>query len=310
MEHIIVGIDAEPPSELAVGWVIRRAADTRMRVTLVTAFDALIDDPMVARERLLMLADRITAVDPGLHVDIELADASIHQALEVRSRYADLIVIGSHSTRPVRSLLAGGLPARVAARAHCPVVIVPDDWDPRSGPILVGVSEDDTSEPALRFGAHESQRRAVELELVHAWLPDSPAADVAVAMLVAASKPDVRGFHRELLTAAADRLRREFPRARIVEHLAQDRTADALAERSKSAELVIIGTHHHGPEAGWLLGSIAGHLLRDSMAPVCVVPLHEVHSPDPIRVNKPSRVARSASSRGAKDASSTAPVST
>jgi nucleotide-binding universal stress UspA family protein len=278
MEHIIVGIDAESPSEQAVGWVIRRSRDTAMRVTLVTAFDSLIDDPMAARARLIGLADRITSVDPSVVVDIELANASIHRALEERSWYADLMVIGSHRTRPIRSMLSGGLPARVAARAHCPIVIVPEDWKPLGGPIVVGIAEDSSSEPALGFAAREAERQSVELDLVHAWLPDSPTRNVAVALLVAATAPDVRAFHHELLSASAELLRGAYPRVEIVEHLDQDRTADALAERSKTAQLVVIGTHHHGPEAGLLLGSIAGHLLRESSSVICIVPTVEVRS--------------------------------
>ena len=254
MERIIVGIDAESASELAIEWVIRRARHTTLAVTLVTAIDSLVDDPPTARDRQLALAERIRLVHPGLDIKTELADASIHRALEERSKDADLLVIGSHRTRPIRSLLAGEVSSLIASRAHCPTVIVPDDWTPCDGAIVVGLGMDDTSEPAMLFGVREAQRRSSILKLVHASLEGDSAA------------------HREILDAAGRRLRAGHPHARILEQLVNGRATDALLAESDSAELVVIGTHHHEPAVGLILGSASSHLLRRSRVPVCIVP--------------------------------------
>ncbi len=271
MERIIIGVDTRHESQPAIDWAIRRADRTRLGVTLVTAFDSLIDDPAKARQRLIALAERITAAGTVASVEIELANASIHQALEDRSRQADLVVIGSHRTRPVRSLLAGGLPTRVSAHAHCPVVLVNDDWIPRDGSVVVGLGSDETSEPALRFAAEEALRRSTSLELVHAW-QITPGEAMASAALIVAPDGFIRGAHRAQLDDASRALRREFPNLPIVDILAQVPTADALIEASASAELVVIGTHHHEAEIGLLVGSVGGRLLRRLRVPVCVVP--------------------------------------
>jgi nucleotide-binding universal stress UspA family protein len=254
MERIIIGIDAEQASEVAIEWVIRRARFTEVTVTLVTAFDSLIDDPMITRERQLALAARIRSAHPGLDVGIELAQASIHRALEERSQDADLLVIGSHRTRPIRSLLAGEVSSLIASRAHCPTVIVPDDWTPQDGHIVVGVGMDATSQPAMLFGVREAQRRSTVLKLVHASLEGDTLA------------------HQKILGAAARRLRAGHPHARILEQLVHGRATDALVADSGSAELVVIGTHHREPLIGLILGSVSSHLLRRSPVPVCIVP--------------------------------------
>lgn len=271
MERIIVGLDAASPSQVAVDWVIRRARHAPVDITLVTAFDSLLDDPVSAREHLIAVADRIRAARPGVPVSIDLANASIHGALQERSLRADLVVVGSHRSRPIRSMLAGGLPSRVAAQSHCPTVVVPDDWSPRDGAIVVGVGEDATSEPAMRFAVREADRRASELRIVHAWQLD-PQDVVASAALIIPPLEAVRDAHRELLADAVHRLRDRHPRARIAEHLVRDRPADALMVDSDTSELIVIGTHHHEPEVGLLLGSVGGHLLRHSPVPICIVP--------------------------------------
>jgi nucleotide-binding universal stress UspA family protein len=271
MEHIVIGIDAEPASTLAIDWVIRRAHDLPVDVTLVTAFDTLVDDPMAARERQLALADRIRSAHPAVQVEIELANASIHRALEERSEGADLLVIGSHRTRPVRSMLAGAVPSRIAAQSHCPTVIVPDDWTPHDGEIVVGLDADDTSDPALIFGAQEAHRRSSNLRLVHAWQV-TPGATMASVALIAPPVDGERDAHREILDAAGRRLQAGHPHARVAEHLVQGPIADALLADVDSAELIVIGTHHYEPAIGLVLGSTGGHLLRRSQVPVCIVP--------------------------------------
>ena len=271
MEHIVIGIDAEPASTLAIDWVIRRAHHLPVAVTLVTAFDSLVDDPMAARERQLGLADRIRSAHPEVQVEIELANASIHRALEERSQGADLLVIGSHRTRPIRSVLAGSVPYLIAAQSHCPTVIVPDDWTPRDGDIIVGVGLDDTSDPAVIFAAHEAHRRSSILRLVHAWQVTA-GGTMASTALIAAPIEGERELHREILDAAGSRLRAGHAHARVTEHLVSGTTADALLADSDAAELIVIGTHHHEPAVGLLVGSTGGHLLRRSQVPVCIVP--------------------------------------
>ena len=263
MERIIIGIDAEPASALAVEWVARRPGAAPSEITLVTAFDSFVDDPIAARDRQLAFADRLREALPSTRVEIELANASIPRALEERSRAADLLVIGSHRTRPVRSILSGGAPSFIAAQSHCPTVIVPDDWAARDGAIVVGVGLDDTSDPAVEFGVREAARTSSDLRLVHAWRGDG----------AGGGSSSERDSHRDRVAAVGARLRAHHPSIDISEHLVDGRIADALLAEDHAAQLIVIGTHHHGePAISLFLGSTGGHLLMRSTIPVCIVP--------------------------------------
>lgn len=271
MERIVVGIDNESASDVAVGWVIRRAQEKALRMRLVTAFDMLVDDPTVAEERLERLRARIEASAPGAAVTTALIDGSIPEALVAESREADLLVLGYHRRRPVRSLFAGALSSRLAARAHSTTVIVPEDWEPREGRILLGVGDDDAAQTAIEFALAEATHPRRDLEVVHAWQLPTPSWDALGAFL--SSVDDLHDAHRDLLATAAQQMRDAHPALTIREVLAEGPAARALLDHSAEAELVVVGTHRRGLMSGLLLGSTVLDLLPECRVPVAVVPL-------------------------------------
>ena len=83
---------------------------------------------------------------------------------------------------------------------------------------------------------------------------------------------ELLGAHREILGAATHGIRTAFPEVSMTEYLDEQNTADAVLARASHAELIVIGTHRHGPIAGLVLGATAGAVLRHTSTPVCVVP--------------------------------------
>ncbi|EWM10218.1 universal stress protein [Kutzneria sp. 744] len=65
--------------------------------------------------------------------------------------------------------------------------------------------------------------------------------------------------------------REKFPTVRLQLFTALDSPAHALVEKSKHAQLVVVGTRGHGPLAGALLGSTSRALLHHSACPVAVI---------------------------------------
>jgi nucleotide-binding universal stress UspA family protein len=61
--------------------------------------------------------------DVPVEVDAFLEDPA--QTLIAASETLDLLVCGSRGYGPVRAVLLGGVSRRVAAEAHCPVIVLP-----------------------------------------------------------------------------------------------------------------------------------------------------------------------------------------
>jgi nucleotide-binding universal stress UspA family protein len=271
MERIVVGVDDEAASQVAVDWVIRRASREPATIRLVTAFDMLIDEPVGDAELLERTKHRILEAVPGATVTTALIDGSIMEALVTQSASADLVVLGYHRRHPVLSVLSGALPVRFAARSHCTTVVVPEDWEPRDGAIVLGVGDDDAADTATEFALREAQHPRRPLEVVHAWQLPTPSWD-AVGALVA-SADELHDAHRDILHGVTTRLRETHPALDIRDRLAEGATAPALLDAAEDAELIVLGTHRRGPVSGLILGSTAFDLLPQSPVPVCIVPL-------------------------------------
>lgn len=271
MERIIVGIDTEAASQVAVDWVIRRAHQRPVTIRLVKAFDMLIDEPLRDEDLLASTKRRIEEAVPGASVATVLIDGSIMEALVGQSASADLAVLGYHRRHPLLSTLSGALPGRFAARSHCATVIVPEDWDARDGSIVLGIGDDEMADTATEFALREAQHPRRDLDIIHAWQLPTPSWDAVGALI--ASADDLHDAHRDILAGVATRAREAHPGLEIRDTLAEGPAATALLLAARDAELIVLGTHRRGPLSGLLLGSTAVDLLPRSAVPVCIVPL-------------------------------------
>jgi nucleotide-binding universal stress UspA family protein len=268
MEHIMVGLDGSPPSFIALDWAAERAARGQARVEIVTIERT---DPLAEPAAVAGAAERrITDRAPDAEVAISTSAGRMPQALLRAAEAADLLVIGAHRRRRVRTALTGWLPLRTVSRSPVPAVVVPEDWTFDDGPILVGVDDDDSSSAAVPFAAREAAASAAPLTLLHAWQMPVPTAGGAGAHPTSSTR--VRAAHRELLDRAGDRAAQAHPAVRVDRILVQDNPSSALLSRSMRASLLVLGTHHRGLVEGALLGSVCQDALWLSACPVCVVP--------------------------------------
>lgn len=267
-ERILVGIDEEQAAHVAVDWVIERARQRRVSIELVSVTDLLMMEDPELETRLELAAAHVRATCPGARVGTRRVDGPIVESLGTVARDADLLVIGSHRRRPIRSALAGWLPLRIAIHAPCPTVIVPDDRRVGGEKIVVGVDEDGSSDRALDLAAAESLAADQPVEVVHAWL-QSGATWNRTDMTIP-DHAESRAHHRSVLDRAADRVRRSGAKTTAI--LAEEPAPEMLARHAERASMVVIGTHRHGPVAGALLGSVGQQILLDSRAAVCIVP--------------------------------------
>ncbi|MEO5921267.1 MAG: universal stress protein [Pseudolysinimonas sp.] len=270
MERVLIGIDQEQASQVAVDWVIERAATVAIQVKLFTAFDMLVDNPVADNDILAATRHRIQAACPTVDVEVELADRSILEGLIERSADADLVVIGSHPHRHVRSVLTGAFPSAVVTRSHCATVVVPDDWAPGRSGIVLGAADDDSSDAATVWAAREAMARDTELTAVHAWHLPVAAMDAVTSIIVLPE--DLEAVHAELLQRVTHRIGASAPSVSIRTVLRHGNAALELDGVLDSAALLVLGTRGHGPAVGTLLGSVVQHMLHHGQVPVCVVP--------------------------------------
>jgi nucleotide-binding universal stress UspA family protein len=274
MENITVGLDDEAASQTAVDWVIERAQVKPVNVRLVTAFDMLASNPLADQQLLALTGRRILTAAPAATVTTVLADRSIMEELIEQSMNADLLVIGSHPHHRIRSALTGSFPVGLAARSHCAVVIVPDDWTAQDGAIVVGVGTDHSSDTAAMFAAREAVEQDRELQVVHAWEPWKAPRSVRTHLERAG-----------MLEAALDRIRAEFPTVRARGVLVEADPSDGIVASTRGAHLVVLGTHRLGAVTGLLLGSTGQRVMHHARVALCIVPLVDVAlRPDPVLV--------------------------
>ena len=270
MDDIVVGYDGSEPSLIALDWAAARAAARSSTVEIVSVNASDLFDETAIPAVLQDAERRFRDIAKDTHVQSRRVNGRMPGALLRAAERADLLVIGAHRRRPLRAALAGWRPLRTVARSSVPIVVIPDDWSDTEGRILVGVDDDDSSSAAIDFAAREARDAGVGLTLVHAWQMPVPTMDGAVALL--ASPIEQKATHRRILDAVADTVLAAYPGIAVERILVNDNPSAALLTEARRSSLVVIGTHHRGPLAGAVLGSVGQDTVAQSRTPVCVVP--------------------------------------
>jgi len=270
MNSIVVGIDGTEASLVALDWAAERAVPGTTRVELVMIAGTIVSDDFRIDASILEAEHRLRDRAPDIEITSRRFPGRMPGSLFEQASAADLLVVGSHRGRPLRSALAGRLPVRIASGSPVPVVAVPDDWCPIAGPVVVGLDDDESSSAALEMAAREADAAAVPLMVVHAWQMPTPRMEGSIALL--ASPIQAKAEHRRLLRGAVLGLVRTHPGLLVEQILVHEKPAAALLERSSDASLLVLGTHHRGLFAGALRGSVGHDVLGRSSIPVCVVP--------------------------------------
>lgn len=270
MVRIVLGYDASPAAKAAVAWVADRATRGRTKVELVTITGVLLGDHVATDDALEEGARHLRHLAKSVDVETRSVDGSMPNTLIEDARTADLLVLGVTQTRPVRTALRGWIPAKAAARAKVPTVLVPEGWTPNEHPVMVGVDDDPSSDAAIRYGAHEALANSVPLRLVHAWQMPTPTIEGAVALI--SSPLEVKRAHRAILDDAGRLVAAEYPELGVEDVLVNDNPPSALLKRAERTSLLVIGTHHRGLLEGAALGSVAQDIMWRIPCPICIVP--------------------------------------
>lgn len=197
----------------------------------------------------------VKAIAPDLtDVDIIITTDRISDELLVASRQASLIVVGSTANHSTTAAFVEGVAHEVAANAHCPVALIPDDElyiDPLV--LVCGIDRSPESRAALQWAAHDAARRGI---LVIAMEVRSPG-------LLVSSETD-----RPLLSKW---VRDNVPEAQttILCYSDAGRSAKRLLEETASRNgMLVIGRHKRSP----LRHSVTRAATAQREVPVVLIP--------------------------------------
>ena len=281
IEKVTVAVDGEAASDAAVAWLIDRAkhVDLSVELTAVIALNVELPQGRDAGSRtpyehaLGIARAEITSAHPQLHVMTNLRHGIVHDEIVAASRRSDLLVIGSNRPSALAGMINGTLPLRVAGWAGCTTIVVPAGWTASTGRVVVGWTDDGTSDRALQFAAREAVRRQTGLTIVHAW--SAPPSGSMVPSTPASIVQEIVTTNRELVADAAQRISREFPELEVSHSLHSGSASVAIIRAAAGASLVVIGSRGRGAIASLILGSVSHDVLMNMPTVVAVIPREE-----------------------------------
>lgn len=280
---LVVGVDGSPPSDAALRYACRYAVARGMPLTVLHSwqpYPAYASGAMMspgpltptpvemadAGQRVLDAAAMIAAEVGARLVHTEvLAEGPAPAALMTASEEAQLVIIGGRDGAQHEAGWLGPVPLRLAAKAHCPVVVVPNDAQ-LTGDVVVGFDGSDSAGATLDFAFDQAAGRGCDLTVVFSFAEGAGLAGLDVSIFA-----DRRESARRQLSEAVSGWGEKYPDV-VVRRLVTDEPAlRALRTAAATASLVVVGSHGRGFFLRHVLGSVSSALLRVSDCPVAVV---------------------------------------
>ncbi|TPQ22470.1 universal stress protein [Streptomyces sporangiiformans] len=287
---LVVGVDGSEAGMRAVDWAADEATLHGIPLRLVYASlwaryegAALAEGLDASSERKLphdiveVAARRAHRRATDLKVATEVLPEEPVPALLRAGRNASALVVGARGRSGIAELLLGSVGLAVAARAHCPVIVLRGSHDnqARTGirqRIALGVGGEPHHAAAVRFAFREAEERRVPLEAVRAWR--RPAHENAGHPLLAGAPARL---HEERAAqtpggGAARRRHRPHPSVELHRRTVEGTARRVLLDASAHADLLVVGARRRHGHFGLQLGRVAHTVLHHSACPVAVVP--------------------------------------
>lgn len=252
---VVVGVDGSDEALHAVRWGVARARRLGRTLRIVHAFPWPLmrtGDPHVGRPIGAVLrddAERVVAdaralVPDDLTVDGEVRTGFASPILLEEAGHAESMLLGSRGLGGIGALLIGSTGVEMAARAPCPVIVLPFDGEPdhdRPGKIVIGDDGSDRARAAVAFGLAEARGLGVPAVIIEALERGASPASVP---------PETRDVR--WLTP------RGHPAGKLIEAGGDD-------------GMIVVGSRGRGGFRGLLLGSTSQAVLHHARCPVAVV---------------------------------------
>jgi nucleotide-binding universal stress UspA family protein len=271
VESIVLATAGGRAGDGAMRWVTHRGKMHRLNVLVLTVaetggFGAELSERALAAERTAAerTADEIARKAPSAEVDWRVDIGDARERLAAASAQEDMAVVGSNRAGSLEGMLGATFSIKLAEAVECPAIVVPKDWKPGRGPVVVGIQGDTQDEAPLQFAVHEARVLHRSLRVIHAWnLPITAEAEPLAE--------DARGTHRSVMQTAVSRLQAANPDLEIEGVLAEEYPSSALTRGASGAELLVVGTHGRKAIDRFFVGSVSREILSRPPCPVAVV---------------------------------------
>jgi nucleotide-binding universal stress UspA family protein len=130
--------------------------------------------------------------------------------------------------------------------------------------IVVGVDGSPESVKAIAWGAEQARATGGSLELVIVWARPM---SYGLPLVVGGYNPEQEA--QDVVDKVAAGI--DLPVARLHRSVINGAAPTVLVDRSKHADLLVVGSRGHGGFAELLLGSVSDHCVHHAACPVVVV---------------------------------------
>ncbi|GGJ29660.1 universal stress protein [Streptomyces brasiliensis] len=132
-------------------------------------------------------------------------------------------------------------------------------------PITAGIDGTEESLAALAWAAREAVRRDLPLRVVHAWRFQS------YESIGVGDRDTQHGWVRDAMTEAMRTVIERHPELRVSVDVVEGHATRTLLDAADGSEMLVLGSHGHGPVVGFLLGSVGQQVIAESTRPVVLV---------------------------------------
>lgn len=277
---VVVGVDGSDNALGATRWAADLAARHGLALTLVHAIPRLewhfARDVAAEPERdgdavLTAAAEAVRSAHPDLPIHAQTERGAVATALAEAGQSARLVVVG---TGAAEHRVLGGHAVRTVHRSPCPVVV----WRPhvatRTGkplPVVVGVDESDASTRALAEAFDIARPLHAPVTVVHMW-----EIGAAVGLGYSQGLMDwqllevLQSQQRRRMDELVEPFTHKYRNAHVTKVFQDISPAKGLADLSREAQLVVVGSHGRGRLADSVLGSVSQSLIHHAECPVLV----------------------------------------
>ena len=187
--------------------------------------------------------DSVGQESTSLHISHVVLSSPLVPTLIDLTEQAQLVVVGSRGQGTLRHGPLGSVSTALVHHAHCPVAVIQDDAKSSptraAAPVLVGIDGSPASELATAIAFDEASWRGVDLVALHAWSDaDWSEYDLEWSAIKTAAE--------ETLSERLAGFRDRYPDVTVRRVVVMDYPARHLLDESRSAQLVVVGSHGRG----------------------------------------------------------------